>query len=46
MLHFGLPLGHHPAHPVYLVGEGRMFLDHASDVKSNYLIWAGVRMHF
>jgi hypothetical protein len=46
MLHFGVPLGHHPVHPVHLVGEGRWFLDHASDVKNNYLLWAGVRVHF
>jgi len=45
MLHVGVPLGH-GAHPVYLVGEGRMFLDHASDVRSNYQIAAGVRIHF
>jgi len=46
MLHFGVPLGHHPAHQAYFVGEGRLFFDHASDVRNNYQLWAGVRVHF
>jgi hypothetical protein len=46
MLHFGVPLGHHPAHPVYFVGEGRLFFDHIDDVSNNYQLWAGVRVHF
>jgi hypothetical protein len=46
MLHFGIPLGNHPSHPVYFVGQGRLFLDNADDVKNNYLVWGGVRVHF
>lgn len=46
MLHAGIPLGTHPAQPVYFVGEGRMFLDNADDIASNYQLWAGVRVHF
>ena len=46
MLHFGIPLGSHPAHPVYFVGEGRLFLDHIDDVADNYQFWGGVRVHF
>ena len=46
MLHFGVPLGHHPDHPVYFVGEGRLFFDHIDDVSNNYQFWAGVRVHF
>jgi hypothetical protein len=46
MLHFGVPLGTHPEHPVYFVGEGRLFLRHIDDVSNNYQFWAGVRVHF
>lgn len=46
MLHFGIPLGTHPSHPVYFIAEGRMFLDNADDIKNNYLVWGGVRVHF
>jgi hypothetical protein len=46
MLHFGVPLGAHPKHPVYFMGEGRLFLKEIDDVQSNYQFWAGVRMHF
>ena len=45
LLHFGVPLGHHPTHPVYFLGEGRLFLDHADDLRNNYQFWAGVRIH-
>lgn len=43
LLHAGVPLGHSR---VYLVGEGRLFLDHADDVSNNYLLWAGLRARF
>jgi hypothetical protein len=46
MLRFGAPLGTHPAHPVYFVGEGRLFLKELDDVSNNYQFWAGVRVHF
>src|SRR6185295_12583811 len=35
MLHFGVPLGNHPRHPVYFMGEGRLFLRKA-DIQNNY----------
>jgi hypothetical protein len=46
MLHFGIPLGDHPAHPVYFLGEGRLFFDNIDDVSNNYQFWGGVRVHF
>jgi hypothetical protein len=44
MLHFGIPLT--KARPIYFVGQARMYLDKADDVKNNYLLWGGVRVHF
>ncbi len=44
MLHFGIPLT--KARPIYFVGETRMYLDNADDIKNNYLVWGGVRVHF
>ena len=44
MLHFGIPLTQ--AQKVYFVGQARMYLDNADDVKNNYLVWGGVRVHF
>jgi hypothetical protein len=38
-------LGTHPAHPVYFVGEGRLFFKQIDDVSNNYQFWAGVRVH-
>src|SRR4029078_5853859 len=46
MLHFGVPLGDHPSHPIYFVGEGRLFFKHMDDVSNNYQFWAGLRVHF
>ena len=46
MLHFGVPLGNSPKHPVYLVGEGRLFFDNIDDVSNNYQVWGGVRIRF
>lgn len=43
--HVGLPLGTHPRHPLYLLIEGRLFLDQLDDVPNNYQFWAGVRVH-
>lgn len=42
LLHFGVPLS--SSRPVYFVGQGRAFL--GDDIKSNYLLWGGVRVHF
>jgi hypothetical protein len=44
LLQFGVPLS--ASHPIYFVGQGRMFLDHADDVKNNYALLGGVRVHF
>lgn len=44
MLHFGIPLTQ--AQKVYFVGQARMYLDNADDVKNNYLLWGGVRVKF
>jgi hypothetical protein len=44
MLHFGIPLT--KARPIYFVGQARMYLDNADDIKNNYLLWGGVRVHF
>ena len=41
--HLGVPLGTHPKHPVYFLGEGRLFFDHIDDVSNNYQFWAGLR---
>jgi hypothetical protein len=46
MVHFGVPLGNHPAHQVYFVGEGRLFFDNLDDVSNNYQFWGGVRIRF
>jgi hypothetical protein len=45
LLHVGAPLGHHPAHQVYFLVEGRLFLKKADDVANNYQFWGGVRIH-
>jgi len=46
MIHFGVPLGTHPKHPVYFLGEGRLFFDNIDDVSNNYQFWGGVRVRF
>jgi hypothetical protein len=46
LLHFGLPLSRSARHPVFFIGEGRLFFDHIGDVRNNYLIWGGVRVQF
>lgn len=45
LLHMGIPLSKTSRYPIYFIGEGRVFLDHADDVKSNYLLWGGVRVN-
>ncbi len=46
MIHFGIPLGTHPKHPVYFLGEGRLFFDNIDDISNNYQFWGGVRVRF
>jgi hypothetical protein len=46
LVHFGIPLGHHPTHPVYFIGEGRLFFDNIDSVDNNYNFWGGIRIHF
>ena len=46
MVHFGVPLGTHPHHQVYFVGEGRLFLKQMDNVQNNNQVWGGVRVHF
>ena len=43
--HFGIPVGDHPRHPVYVVGEGRVFFDKLGNISNNYQVWGGVRIH-
>ena len=44
LLHFGVPLNTSDRHPVHFIGQGRAFL--GDDLKDNYLLWGGVRVHF
>jgi hypothetical protein len=46
MVHVGLPLTRNPSIPVHLLVEGRLFFDHADDIRNNYQFWGGVRVHF
>lgn len=46
LTHFGVPLGTHPTHPIYFVGEGRLFFRQLDDVANNYQFWGGLRVHF
>ena len=46
MLHAGVPLGTHPVHPVYLMVESRLFMRQMDDVRNNYQVWGGLRVHF
>lgn len=47
LAHFGVPLGANTGtRRYYFLGEGRAFLDNADDIKSNYLLWGGLRVHF
>ncbi len=45
LLHFGVPVTPEGAgHPVFVLVEGRLFLDHTSEFSSNYQFWGGVRI--
>jgi hypothetical protein len=46
LLHFGVPLSKSEKHPVFFVGEGRLFFDHIGDIRNNYLLWGGIRVQF
>ena len=46
LLHFGVPLSKSPRHPVFFIGEGRLFFDHIDDVSNNYQVWGGLRIQF
>jgi hypothetical protein len=46
LLHFGVPLSRSARHPVFFIGEGRLFFDHIGDVRNNYQFWGGVRVQF
>ncbi len=47
LLHFGVPVTKADAKvPVFIIGEGRLFLDHTDNLGSNYLVWGGVRIQF
>jgi hypothetical protein len=43
---FGIPLGHHPRHPIYFLGEGRWYLDHRTHLDTHWQSWGGLRIHF
>lgn len=43
LLQFGAPLGDKP---VYFLVQSRLFLKEIDDVRNNYQIWGGVRVHF
>ena len=45
LLHFGIPLSRSSRYPVSFIAEGRLFFDQADDIKSNYLLWGGVRVN-
>jgi hypothetical protein len=45
-LRFGIPLGHHPKHPIYFLGEGRWYLDHRTHFDTHRQMWGGLRIRF
>src|SRR5215471_18383082 len=45
-IRFGIPLGHHPKHPIYFLGEGRWYLDHRTHLDTHRQMWGGLRIHF
>ena len=45
-LRIGIALRSHPRHPIFLLTEGRWFLDHATRLSTHYQAWTGVRIHF
>jgi hypothetical protein len=46
LLHAGVPLSRSERHPLYLMVEGRLYFDHIGNIQNNYLVWAGLRLHF
>ena len=46
LLHFGVPVTKGDRHRVFIIGEGRLFLDRADDIANNYLVWGGLRVQF
>jgi hypothetical protein len=45
-LRFGIPIGHHPNHPIFFLGEGRWYLDHRTHLDTHWQMWGGLRLHF
>src|SRR6185436_8744886 len=45
-LRFGLPLGHHPSHPIYFIGEGRWYFWNRTNLDTHRQMWAGLRFDF
>jgi hypothetical protein len=45
-LRFGIPLGHHPKHPIFFLGEGRWYVDHRTHLDTHRQMWGGLRIHF
>ncbi len=45
-LRFGIPIGHHPNHPLFFIGEGRWYLDHRTHLETHRQMWGGLRIHF
>jgi hypothetical protein len=43
---FGIPLGHHPKHPLQFIGEGRWYIDHRTHLETHRQMWGGIRVHF
>jgi hypothetical protein len=43
---FGIPLGHHPKHPIFFLGEGRWYIDHRTHLDTHRQMWGGLRIHF
>jgi len=46
LVHFGIPLNHNSDHPVYFMGEGRLFFDNIDSADNNYNFWGGIRVRF
>jgi len=45
-LRFGLPLGHHPSHPIYFIGEGRWYFWNKTNLDTHRQMWGGLRFDF
>jgi len=45
-LRFGIPVNHNARHPIFALGEGRWYLDHATHLGTHYQAWGGLRIHF